>query len=180
MRPLSLLAALLPAAALAVFPEEAYTVDYHHALLGAPQRHSSFFHRPQAASKASLLYTLTDKLQVGAVLPKDGSVVWRHQLPAANASFLVIGDGVNSVVSGVDREVAAWRAVDGRLVWKRAEDLPGDLVHLNTLDLDDGRKDVLGLFEGETPVVQRIDGRTGSPVWQYTDNRYDRSKMFGF
>ena len=174
MRPLTLLAALLPAAALAVFPEDAYKVDYHHALLGAPQRQNSFFHRPQAASKASLLYTLTDRRQVGAVLPKDGSVVWRHQLPAAaNASFLVVGDGVNSVVSGVDREIASWRAVDGRLVWKRAEGLPGDLVHLNTLDLDDGRKDILGLFDGETPVVQRIDGRTGSPVWQYTDSRYD-------
>src|ERR1700733_9930281 len=109
MRPLTLLAALLPAAVRAVFPEDAYTVDYHHALLGAPLRHGSFFHRPQAASKASLLYTVTDRRQVGAVLPKDGSVVWRHQLPAAsNASFLVVGDGVNSVVSGVEREIASW------------------------------------------------------------------------
>ena len=167
MRPLSLLAALLPAAAVAVFPEDAYKVDYHHALLGAPQRHSSFFHRPQAASKASLLYTLSEKLQIGAVLPKDGSVVWRHQLDAgSNSSFLVLGDGVNSVVSGVDREVAAWRAVDGRttLLWRRVDDLPGALVHLNALGLDGERKDVLGLFDGETPVVQRIDGRTGAPV----------------
>src|SRR3954451_21531967 len=114
MHALSLLAALLPAAVLAVFPEDAYKVDYHHALLGAPQRRASFFHRPQAASKASLLYTLSDRLQVGAVLPKDGSVVWRHQLTADRPeadSWLVVGDGINAVVSGVDREVAAWRAV---------------------------------------------------------------------
>jgi hypothetical protein len=178
MRLHSLLAALLPAAVVAVFPEDAYKVDYHHALLGAPQRHSSFFHQPQASSKASLLYTLSDKGQVGAVLPKDGSVVWRHQLEAGNSSWLVVGDGVNSVVSGVDGEIAAWRAVDGRLLWRRGDDLPGPLVHLNTLDLDDGRKDVLGLFDGDAPVVQRIDGRTGSPVWQYTDSRYE-PKEFG-
>jgi hypothetical protein len=175
MRLLSFLAALLPAV-LAVFPDEAYKVDYHHALLGTPQRQNTFFHRPQESSKASLLYTLSDKLQVGAILPKDGSVVWRQQLQAGDnsSSFLVVGDSFSSVVSGVDHEITSWRAVDGRLLWRRGDDLPGTLVDLNNLDLEDdssGRKDILGLFDGETPVIQRIDCKSGKPVWQYSDSR---------
>ena len=55
-----LIAAILSHATFAVHQDEAYQIDFHHALLGIPQAHTSFFHKPSVDSKASLLYTLTE------------------------------------------------------------------------------------------------------------------------
>lgn len=61
---LSLLSLLCAAATLpsvrAVFRDEVGEIDYHHELLGLPQRETTFFHRPRSEDKASLLYTLSD------------------------------------------------------------------------------------------------------------------------
>ena len=70
---------LLPSA-LAVFEDEAYSVDYHHELLGLPQPHTTFFHRPRKDDKATLIYTLSDLGVLGAVHPGTGKVVWRQLL----------------------------------------------------------------------------------------------------
>jgi outer membrane protein assembly factor BamB len=171
----ALVTTLIPAV-LAVFEDEAWKVDYHHALVGLPQRHTTFFHRPQPNSKASLIYTLSELGLLGAINPKDGTLVWRQRLQPAssfNASFLFPGDGQISVVSGVDGQVASWSAIDGKLIWT-TEELPGALVDLNSLEVPSTglRKDVVGLFHQETTsTVRRLDGKTGQPLWQYIDTR---------
>ncbi|KAJ9603267.1 hypothetical protein H2200_012045 [Cladophialophora chaetospira] len=110
---------LLPAHA--IFADEAYHIDFHHALLGSPQPHTTFFHKPYSNTNASLLYTVSDKAVLGAVNPKDGSLLWRQPLagqPVSNASssYLIAGEN-GQLVSGHDRTVACWDAQDGRLVW---------------------------------------------------------------
>jgi ER membrane protein complex subunit 1 len=177
MRLLSALVATLLPTVLAVFQDEAWKVDYHHALLGLPQRHTTFFHQPQPSSKASLLYTLSELGLLGAINPKDGTLVWRQKLqpgPASNSSFLFPGDGQTSVVSGVDGQIASWSAIDGKLIWSNQNSLPGVLIDLNSIEVDasTGRKDIAALFQGDSTLVQRLNSKTGEPVWQYKDTRY--------
>src|SRR5215469_10678850 len=102
MRMLPSLAACLITSVLAVFPDEAYQVDYHHALLGFPQQHTTFFHQPYPNSKASLIYTLSERGVIGAVNPKDGSIIWRQFLASdltGSGGFLKAGEGQNIVIS---------------------------------------------------------------------------------
>jgi outer membrane protein assembly factor BamB len=175
-----ILTGLLIRSVLAVFPDEAYEIDYHHALLGLPKGDSSFFHQPNANSKASLIYTLSEKSVIGAVNPKDGALVWRQSLPSAvnsSAALLRTGDDQDVVVSATDSEVAAWAASDGRLIWSytfRQEGLIKDVALLELVDgaSSTGVKDVLVLFQGSFPIVQRLDGATGAIKWQYGDSRY--------
>ncbi len=131
----------------AILADEAYHVDYHHALLGIPQAETTFFHRPSAFSSASLLYTVSEKAILGAVNPKDGSLVWRQSLanPLPEPPLLVedvgklseeeqskalrnIGpakagllaeEGSDLVVSYYGSAVSAWDAMNGKLVWQR-------------------------------------------------------------
>ncbi|TKA64441.1 hypothetical protein B0A55_12168 [Friedmanniomyces simplex] len=172
--PLVAAATLLLAPALAVFSDEAWTVDYHFALLGAPKEETSFFHRPNPSSKASLIYTLSEEHALGAVNPRDGSVVWRQLLSpgrdAHNASFLRAGEGEDVVISGIGSEVAAWSAADGKLVWNLNTE--GPLEDVEIVELSDGKetagaKDAMTLSSGSHPTVQRIDGASGAVKWQY-------------
>lgn len=171
----ALVATLIPAV-LAVFEDEAWKVDYHHALLGLPQKHTTFFHQPQPNSKASLVYTLSELGLLGAINPKDGTLVWRQRLQPglnSNASFLFPGDGQVSVVSGVDGQIASWSAIDGKLIWS-TPDLPGTLIDLTSLQLSPSEigKEVVGLFQQDTTItVRRLDGKAGQPLWQYIDAR---------
>jgi ER membrane protein complex subunit 1 len=170
---LALAAILLPFVA-AVFEDEAWKVDYHHALLGLPQRHTIFFHQPQPSSKASLVYVLSELNILGAINPRDGTLVWRQHLPSSttNTSFLVPGDAQGSIYSGIDGQIASWSAIDGKLIWSVQQDLPGSLVDLNNLEVArEGRKDVVALFRNDVATVQRIDGKIGEPIWQYQDTR---------
>ncbi|TID23736.1 DUF1620-domain-containing protein [Venturia nashicola] len=171
MRLLLALTAILPLAA-AVFKDEAYNIDYHHALLGLPQPKNTFFHPPNPASKASLIFTLSEKSIIGAVNPKDGNVVWRQRLDSAkNASRTLLreGEGVDIVASATDREVAAWAAKDGRLVWRDVFEEAGSIVALRFVD-----KDVVVLHQGTGPIVQRRDGSTGAVLWEFSDASGDR------
>ncbi|OCT50400.1 DUF1620 domain protein [Cladophialophora carrionii] len=111
---------LLPVTA--IFADDAFHIDFHHALLGSPQSSTTFFHKPNSNTNASLLYTVSDKAILGAVNPKDGSVLWRQPLagrPVNNAStsYLVTAERDGQLVSGHDRTVACWDGLDGRLVW---------------------------------------------------------------
>ncbi|KAF1822327.1 DUF1620-domain-containing protein [Dissoconium aciculare CBS 342.82] len=171
---LCLLIALLSSPIWAIFADEAWHTDYHFALLGLPQVGTTFFHQPNAASKASLIYTLSEQGVVGAVNPRDGSLVWRQVLQSqafnANVSFLRAGQDQDIVVSGHDNQVIAWSAGDGRLVWDTT--LAGHLVDLEILELVDGdgsaaTKDVILLTGGGNSVVQRIDGSTGAARWSF-------------
>ena len=157
---------------LAVFADEAWNVDYHYALLGEPKEETTFFHQPNPSSRASLAYTLSEKNVLGAVNPRDGSVVWRHVLSsnATSSSFLRAGEGQDVVVSGVGEQLAAWSAADGRLVW--SSDAQGQLEDLEILELEDGKatpgaKDTVVITSGEHASVRRVDSSSGTVKWEH-------------
>jgi len=173
------LTALLVPSVVAVFADDAYQIDYHHASLGLPQQHTTFFQQPYTGSKASLLYTLSEKHVLGAVNPKDGAIVWRQLLRnTANATegLLRAGEGQDVVVSAVGNQVAAWSASDGRLAWSNSL----DAEHVRDLEIleqegssaDNGSKDVLFLSGDSVPTVRRLDGKTGDIKWSFEDTRY--------
>ena len=109
---------LLLTSTIAVFVDEAWNIDHHYALLGQPSEKTTFFHQPSSNSRASLIYTVSAKGILGAVNPRDGSVVWRQRLLTNGtnllASHLRAGQGQETVVSGIGNNVAAWSAADGR------------------------------------------------------------------
>jgi ER membrane protein complex subunit 1 len=130
-----------------ILADEAYHVDYHQALLGIPQVATTFFHQPSASSSASLLYTISDKAILGAINPKDGSLLWRQPLAGplpkprlkiedvielsaeeqlntlrdaspAEAGLLA-EDGTGFVISYYGSTVSTWDATNGKLIWQR-------------------------------------------------------------
>lgn len=155
--------------------DEAYQTDYHYSLLGFPQPHTTFFHRPSAASKASLLYTLSERNVVGAVNPKDGSIVWRQRLldSASNQTtegFLKAGEGEDTIISAVNDDIQAWDAADGRQVWGWKAN--GQVKGLEVLESHGKAKDVIALSaEGTKGVVRKLEATTGEVAWEYSDER---------
>ncbi|RPA94002.1 DUF1620-domain-containing protein [Choiromyces venosus 120613-1] len=107
---------LLPAVN-AVNKDEAYQNDWHIALIGASIPSSTFFHRPVLDAKASLIYTLTSRSILAAINPRDGSIVWRHLL-GDGTSQGVSRKAEGAVIAAVDRDVKAFDAVDGKLIWE--------------------------------------------------------------
>ncbi|KAI5212827.1 DUF1620-domain-containing protein [Aureobasidium subglaciale] len=173
-------AGLVLPACQAVFVDDAWKVDWHLALVGAPQEQTTFFHQPVAASKASLLYTLSDKAILGAVNPKDGSLRWRQQLSPTNNStstFLRAAQDQNLVISAVDGQVAAWSAADGRQAW--SFDLGGasvkdlEIVEIPEVNEQGGSKDAIVLTGGPLPTVQRLARQDGSSKWLFRDESGD-------
>ncbi|KAF2272386.1 DUF1620-domain-containing protein [Westerdykella ornata] len=173
----ALAACLVPAAA--VDEDDAYHIDFHHALIGFPKHASTFFQKPYATSKASLLYTLSDDNIIAALNPKDGALVWR-QAPPADASAkstLRAGEDQDTLVSALGDRITAWSAADGRVVWENR--VHGATVEdLEILEQEDGitdteAKDSIVLLSGATPSVQRVDGKTGRVKWTYQDTSGD-------
>lgn len=166
---------LAPAAA--IFRDDAFHIDFHYALIGIPKHASTFFQKPYAASKASLLYTLSHDHTVGAVNPRDGALVWRQPAPAGEhaKSSLVAGEDQDVVVSAVDDRITALSASDGRIAWDST--VSGAPVEdLEILEQKDGMtdgevKDVIVLRGGSHPTVQRLDGKTGRVKWTHEDTR---------
>ena len=160
----------------AIFADEAYQTDYHLPLLGQPQAHTTFFHRPSAASKASLLYTLSDRLLLGAVNPKDGAVVWRQKLGdkarnATTSGILKAPEGGDTLVSVVDGKIQAWDATDGRLVWEWQNS--GKVKGIEIFAAANEDHDVLALSEeGSDTVVRRFAADNGALIWEHVDARY--------
>lgn len=181
---LSLLALCVPST-LAIYPDEVNHIDFHHALLGLPSSQSTFFFKPSSASNASLLYTLSEKSILGAVNPRDGSLVWRQNvsrslLPdsaAAGGGLLRASDGINAVVSATGDYVSSWSALDGKLIWENWFSDEGSVADLELLELEDASatgtfRDTIALVNtGEAGVVKRIDGQTGDVKWEYKDDR---------
>ncbi|RFU32415.1 hypothetical protein B7463_g3947, partial [Scytalidium lignicola] len=161
--------------ALAVFADEAYAVDYHHELLGLPQSHTTFFHRPRKDDKATLLYTLSDLGVLGAVNPGTGKIIWRQNLGAgANNSsegFLRPVHGEGAVISALDSSVQSWDAPSGREKWSNKFDgIVKDLEVMETAAGDESAKDVLALFEhGDKGHIRRLDGVNGDVKWEFED-----------
>ncbi|KAK4192458.1 hypothetical protein QBC35DRAFT_224001 [Podospora australis] len=178
-----LLAATLPSAVHAVFRDEVGHIDYHHALLGLPQRETTFFHRPRKEQLASLLYTLSDEGVLGAVNPSSGGLVWRQQLSSPltttdstisqiGTGFARAGEGEGWVVSAVGGTVQAWDAITGRN--KFSAGFQGEVRDLEVMELTEaGRKDVLALFQeeehGGATVLRRLNADTGAVVWEFRE-----------
>ena len=171
---------------LAIFADDAYHIDYHQALLGLPQSHNTFFLRPQASSSASLLYTLSNKAVLGAVNPKDGSLVWRHALagePVANGTSarLVAAEGDGKVISSFGRYVSAWDALDGKLVWTQAVAGSSHIIGLETVPSPNRGSsanvaDVVALagdehLAGSSTTIRRLAGDDGRSIWEYYGER---------
>jgi hypothetical protein len=177
-----LLASCAPLA-LAIFADEVNHVDFHYALLGIPSAQRTFFHRPSSSSNASLLYTLSEKSFLGAVNPKDGSIVWRQNLArwssdaAAVESFLRAGDGENTIVSALGGCVSSWGALDGKLSWMRrfsngpVRDL--ELLEHESSITNFNSRDVITLAGDKTGIIQRLDGGSGSTKWEFQDESGD-------
>ncbi|KAL8931903.1 MAG: hypothetical protein Q9216_007030 [Gyalolechia sp. 2 TL-2023] len=157
----------------AIFADEAYQADFHHVLLGAPQPRTTFFHRPSFSSQASLLYTLSDRSILGAVNPKDGSVVWRQQLRNGNGLLSPSTKG-NVVISAVNGTVQAWDAAEGRLAWDwiGREKIKALVVSQN--DRDGRGVYILTQNDGSKAHVRKLAQDSGAPIWEYQDERYFR------
>ena len=181
----ALLATFVPSS-LAIFADEAYQIDYHFALLGSPQARTTFFHRPSLSSNASLLYTLSEKLVLGAVNPKDGSIVWRQNLSGSSPlsgvqPFLRAIDGEDAVVSALGGHVSSWGALDGKLSWT-SQFNDGPVKDLELVELEEGNsrklvKDSIVLFGRENGIVRRLDGESGNVKWEYMDGRWVTSVL---
>lgn len=160
----------LPAAVRAVFEDEVGHIDYHHQLLGVPQRETTFFHRPRPEEKASLLYTLSDLGVLGAVNPSTGAVVWRQLLQddvTDGGGHLRAAADSKWVASALGSSVNTWDALTGRNIWSL--DLVGDVKDLEVMELvENGRQDVLALFQEDgATVARRIHGDDGRVVWEF-------------
>jgi hypothetical protein len=157
----ALAACVAPAAA--VFEDDAYHVDFHYALLGLPHPEATFFAKPYAGSKASLLYALSRNQTIGAINPKDGALVWRQQFPAASPgrAHLRSAHGQDTVVSAAGGRIAAWSASDATV-----EDL--EMLEQDALVL---------LAGGVSSTVQRLDGKTGRAKWTFEDTRSATSPL---
>ena len=176
---LLLLASCVPSA-LAIYPDEVNHVDFHHALLGLPTPQSTFFLKPSSASNASLLYTPSEKSILGAVNPRDGSLVWRQNVSRSSLpnsdGLLRASDGINGVISGAGDYLSSWTALDGKLIWENWFS-DGSVTDLELLELEDASaagttRDTIALIAGDNAgAVKRIDGKTGNVKWEYKDDR---------
>jgi outer membrane protein assembly factor BamB len=171
----TLAACLAPAAA--IFEDDAYHIDFHYALLGLPKHEATFFQKPYAGSKASLLYSISQNQTIGAINPKDGALVWRQHFSTESHSqgHLRSGSEQDTVISAVGDRISAWSASDGRLVWETS--FPAAVVEdLEILEQEDGMtiseaKDAIVLLSAGTHGVKRLDGKTGQTKWTFEDTR---------
>ncbi|MCJ1307577.1 hypothetical protein MMC25_001224 [Agyrium rufum] len=161
----------------AIFTDQAYKSDFHVSLLGAPSQRNTFFHRPSTTSKASLLYTLSELNVLGAVNPKDGSVVWR-QLLASAAGNTTTTNGVlkateSEVFTTVGNTIGVWDAADGKLVWDW--DASGPVIWFDVAKSVDGTVYALGVssLEGSPNIVTALSATNGKIVWKYEDTSGD-------
>ena len=166
------IASLLRIAA-ALYSDEAGVLDYHLPLLGLPGNSTTFFHQPVPGSKASLVYTLSDKNVLGAVNPKDGSIVWRQQLgsPGVNARrHLRTTDGQDALLTSFNASVYAFSASNGRLLWQtyHHDDYAASIITL----VDSQAKangGALVLWEGKQNTLQKLEAETGAVQWTQED-----------
>jgi hypothetical protein len=159
--------------AVAIFQDEAYQIDYQHALLGTPIRANTFFHRPSLGSQATLFYTLSEKNVLGAINPRDGSLVWRQNLgdfaAKGTKGHLRTTNGTSEVVAGVGTAVRSFDAADGKLLWQH-EDI-GIVKSLVVPEIAGKTQDPMVLTEeiGNTRIT-RLNSANGKVVWNVDDS----------
>ena len=156
----------------AIYADEAYQLDFHHALLGLPRAEHTLFQRPSANSRASLLYTLSEDDVLGAVNPKDGALIWRQVLAIGDEEetksqgVIKLGGNGDTIFSAVGGRLQAWNALDGKLAWQVQEQ--GTFRALEVLAGSDGSYDVFASIEinaGTGYLVKRYAGLSGAPIW---------------
>ena len=171
-----LLSSVLLCASLAsaIFQDEAYHVDFQHALLGAPVPTGTFFYQPTLSSKATLLYTISEQGTLGAINPKDGSLVWRQKQITGGSCGQATGhlggaNGTNSVISAYGDSVSAWEAASGRMLWTFAE--VGCIRSLVVPDMTGLTQDPVILMQEEgTMKLISLNAAGGKVVWQVRDD----------
>lgn len=166
----------LSALAAAIFKDEVGHIDFHHSLVGIPQREATFYHRPKLGTKASLLYTLSDLGVVGAVNPINGETVWRHQLSddlTSSAGHLRAPADEEWVATAQGPRVQAWNGLTGRNLWQT--EFKGEARDVEVIEVTEtSRKDVLALFEEDgTTVLRRIHGGLGTVLWEFRETTKD-------
>ena len=174
---LCLTLSILPST-LAVYADDAYHVDYHHQLLGVPQPHTTFFHRPRPLDKASLLFTLSDLGVIGAVNPGTGEVVWRHLLAGKdedNVGFFRPVEAEGAVISAIGSRVDAWDAMSGKGNWGNVfTGTAKDVEVMEKAAGAKGPKDILVLFEEQGKGhLRKLAGASGNVIWEYKDDSAD-------
>ncbi|KAK5945461.1 hypothetical protein PMZ80_002666 [Knufia obscura] len=176
-----LLSALAIAPAHSIYVDEAFNIDFHQALLGTP--HTTFFHKPDSSSNAALLYSLSDKAVLGALNPRDGSLVWRQAIagqPRENATdaYLIAGEDDGKITTAFEKTVTTWDASDGRLVWThgikgRSRAIGLQAVPVLGSSTDGAVQDVILLTqpqkEGGGYVVSRLGGDGSGERWRHSD-----------
>lgn len=153
---------LLPcfvASVLGIFKDDAYHTDWHIPLIGPSLPTSTFFHQPNPDSKASLIYSLTDRSILAAINPKDGELVWRQQLKQSAVNVARAGNGV--VVSATGTSVSSFHAGNGRLVWENA--FSQNIVDLR---ITPANKVAVLFADG---VVRLLDDKSGDVAWEWRE-----------
>ncbi|KIW38286.1 uncharacterized protein PV06_09264 [Exophiala oligosperma] len=170
----------------AIFADEAFHIDYQYSLLGKPQPHATFFRKPHPSTNASLLYTVSDKAVLGAVNPKDGSLLWRQALAgqpveSASSSFLILSENDGQVISGHERTVACWNALDGKLAWEHTFAAGAEIAGVQSAPAlestpSGASQDVVVLTVPTTSTghatVIRLAGDGSGIKWQHTDSSH--------
>ena len=162
----------------AIFSDDAFVVDYHHALIGVPQSHATLFHRPQSTSNASLIYALSDKHVLGAINPKDGTALWRQVLESmvrSENSYLAAGERDGQIVTGYGTTVSSWDALDGKLRWQYEFEAGSVVKGLSLVPLADSiatdAQDVVVVAGGDSGAsVVRIAGDGSGKRWSHHDS----------
>jgi hypothetical protein len=153
---------LLPcfvASVFGIFKDDAYHTDWHIPLIGPSLPTSTFFHQPNPDSKASLIYSLTDRSILAAINPKDGELVWRQQLKESAVNVARAGNGV--VVSATGTSVSSFHAGNGRLVWENA--FSQNIVDLR---ITPANKVAVLFADG---VVRLLDDKSGDVAWEWME-----------
>lgn len=151
-----------------LYVDEAYHVDYQHSLLGSPVDGNTFFHQPSATSKASLIYTLSEKNVLGALNPKDGSIVWRQHLgdidtlPQAPGILRAVNN-TDLIYTAIGNRVSSWDATNGRLVSEWYGE--GNVKSMELLEVDP-----LVVFEGDgISTLVRLNSANAKMMWEVKD-----------
>ncbi|KAF3084501.1 hypothetical protein TWF706_000721 [Orbilia oligospora] len=154
---------LLSSSCQAVFSDEAFHTDFQVQLFGtALDPSSTFFHQAAAGKTGSLLYTLSNRLVIGAINPKDGAQVWRQRLGEGTVSeseelsksawLRKSKDG--RIVSVFDKAIALWDAATGRAVWEYSASVTvADVITLEAENLL-----VVALKGGEVKAIKLASG----------------------
>ena len=161
----------------AIYGDDAYQIDFHHALLGKPEPLATFFHRPSSTSPASLLYTLTELGVLGAVNPKDGSVVWRHRLGLnsrhyAGQASLKACQNLSIIASTLDNHLRVYNAANGRLAWEWQSNDNITFTEIISHPLNPTVAIIERLRDG-AEVVRAFDAENGTLRWHFVDSSGD-------